>query len=152
MKAYDENAKYILFINKSITILGCSTVNSLMIGFLEHISQQLPLVLKPLGIVSNTHLRLVVVELLHRNCFSEWVGQVLLPVDLLKIDVTSIQNLSDEMVAAQNMLRPLVSLWFLHLSNGSRAVTVEQNWTNKGGCYSKLGDEFSQPHRFFGSI
>ena len=41
MKAYDENAKYILFINKSITILGCSTVNSLTIGFLGHISQHL---------------------------------------------------------------------------------------------------------------
>ena len=40
MKAYDENAKYILFINKSVTILGCSTVNSLTIGFLGHISQQ----------------------------------------------------------------------------------------------------------------
>ena len=40
MKAYDEDAKYILFINKSITILGCSTVNSLTIGFLRHISQQ----------------------------------------------------------------------------------------------------------------
>ena len=33
MKAYDEDAKYILFINKSIIILGCSTVNSLTIGF-----------------------------------------------------------------------------------------------------------------------
>ena len=74
MKAYDEDAKYILFINKSITILGCSTVNSLTIGFLGHISQQLPLVLKPLGTVSNTHLRLVVVELLYRQGFSEGVG------------------------------------------------------------------------------
>ena len=33
MKAYDENAKYILFTNKSITILSCSTVNSLTISF-----------------------------------------------------------------------------------------------------------------------
>ena len=40
MKAYDEDAKYILFINKSITILGCSTVNSLTIDFLGHISLQ----------------------------------------------------------------------------------------------------------------
>ena len=40
MKAYDEDAEYILFINKSITILGCSTVNSLTIGFLGHIFQQ----------------------------------------------------------------------------------------------------------------
>ena len=40
MKAYDENAKYILFINKSIIILGCSAVNNLTIGFLGHIFQQ----------------------------------------------------------------------------------------------------------------
>ena len=45
MKAYDEDAKYILFINKSITILGCSTVNSLTIGFLGHIFQHIRLTL-----------------------------------------------------------------------------------------------------------
>ena len=73
---------------------------------LGHYSQQSPTCLKPIGAVSNTHLRLVVIELLHRNGFSEWVGQVLLPVDLLKVDVTSIHDLPDEMVAVQNMLRP----------------------------------------------
>ena len=104
MKAYDENTKYILFINKSITILGCSTVNSLTIGFLGHIFQQLPLVLKPLSTVSNTHLRLVVVELLYRQGFSEGVSQVLLSVDLLKIDVTSIHDLSDQVEAMQDVL------------------------------------------------
>ena len=52
-----------------------------------------------MGAVSNTHLRLVVVELLHRNGFSEWVGQIFLFVDLQKVDVTSIHNFSDEMVA-----------------------------------------------------
>ena len=108
---------------------------------LGHYSQQSSLGLKPIGAVSNTHLRLVVIELLHHNGFSEWVSQVLLFVDLLKIGVTSIHNFPDEMVAAQNMLRPLVCLWFLRLSNGSRAVTLEQNWTNKGGCYSELDDE-----------
>ena len=41
MKAYDEDVKYILFINKSIIILGCSTVNSLTIGFLGYIFQQM---------------------------------------------------------------------------------------------------------------
>ena len=118
----------------------------------DTIPNNLPLGLKPIGVVSNTHLRLEVVELLHRNGFSEWVSQILLSVDLLKVDVTSIHDFSDAMVAAQNMLRPLVCLWFLRLSNGSRAITVEQNWTNKGGSYSELGDEFLQPHRFFGSI
>ena len=58
----------------------------------DTISNNLLLGLKPIGAVSNTHLRLVVVELLHRNGFSEWVDQVLLSVDHLKIDVTSIQN------------------------------------------------------------
>ena len=118
----------------------------------DTIPNNLSLGLKPISAVSNTHLRLVVIELLHRNGFSEWVSQVLLPIDLLKVDVTSFHDLPDEMVAAQNMLRPLVYLRFLRLSNGSRAVTVEQNWTNKGGCYSELGDELPQPHRFFGSI
>ena len=111
----------------------------------DTIPNNLPLGLKPIGAVSNTHLRLVVVELLHRNGFSEWVGQVLLSVDLLKVNVTSIHYLPDEMVAVQNMLRPLVCFRFLCLSNGSRAVTIEQNWTSKGGCYSELGDEFPQP-------
>ena len=73
-------------------------------------------------------------------------------VDLQKVDVTSIHNFSDEIVAAQNILRLLVCLGFLRLSNGSRAVTIEQNWTNKRGCYFELSDEFSQSHRFFGSI
>ena len=58
----------------------------------DTIPNNLPLGLKPIGAVSNTHLRLVVVELLHRNGFSEWVSQVLLPIDLLKIDITSIHN------------------------------------------------------------
>ena len=60
----------------------------------DTIPNNLLLGLKPIGAVSNTHLRLIVVELLHRNGFSEWVSQVLLPVDLLKIDVTSIYNFS----------------------------------------------------------
>ena len=93
----------------------------------DTIPNNLPLGLKPIGAVSNTHLRLVVIELLHRNGFSEWVGQVLLFVDLLKVDVSSIHDFLDEIVAAQNMLHPLVCLWFLRLSNGSRAITVEQN-------------------------
>ena len=41
MKAYDENTKYILLINKSITILGCSIVNSLTIGFWDIFSNRL---------------------------------------------------------------------------------------------------------------
>ena len=152
MKAYDENAKYILFINKSITILGCSTVNSLMIDFLRHIFQQLPLVVKSLGTVSNTHLRLVVVELLYRQDFSEGVSQVLLSIDLLKVDVTSIHDFSDQVEAMQNVLRLLVCFGFFRLSYGTSAVAVEQDWTIEGGCYSELSDEFCQPHSYLHGI
>ena len=67
---------------------------------MRHIFQQLPLILKPLGIVFNTHLQLVVVELLYRQGFSEEVGQVLLSVDLLKIDITLIHDLPDKVEAA----------------------------------------------------
>ena len=119
---------------------------------LGHISQQLPLGLKPISTVSYTHLQFTIIELGYRYGLGHGVGYVLLSIDLLKVDVTSIHNFLDEMVAVQNMLRPLVCFGFLRLSNGFRAITIEQNWTNKGGCYSELGDEFSQPHRFFGSI
>ena len=73
MKAYDEDAKYILFINKSITILGCSTVNSLTIGFLRHISQQANLYLfcatKALSQVSPTFTKGFLSSFLHGRWF-----------------------------------------------------------------------------------
>ena len=69
-----------------------------------YIFQQLSLVLKSLGTVSNTHLRLVIVKLFYCQGFSEAVGQVLLFVDLLKVDVTSFHDLSCKVIAAQDML------------------------------------------------
>ena len=65
----------------------------------DTIPNNLPLGLKSIGTVSNIHLRLEVVELVHRNGFSEWVSQVLLSVDLLKVDVTSIHDLLDQVEA-----------------------------------------------------
>ena len=65
----------------------------------DTISNNLPFGLKPIDAVSNTHLRLEVVELLHCNGFSEWVSRILLSIDLLKVDVTSIYDFSDEMIA-----------------------------------------------------
>ena len=116
---------------------------------MEHIFQQLSLVLKSLGTVSNTHLRLVVVELLYCQGFSKGVGQVLLFIDLLKVNVTSIHDLPDQVEAMQNVLHPLVCFEFLRLSYGTSAVTIEQDRTIEGGCYFELDDEFSQPPAFF---
>ena len=99
MKAYDEDAKYILFINKSITILDCSTVNSLMIDFLGHISQQLPLVLKPIGYKFKSHLLKVGFELLLSQRLCKWVCHIICGVDSLDLNVTFLKVIVDEMVS-----------------------------------------------------
>ena len=83
----------------------------------------------------------MVVELLYCQGFSERVGQILLSIDLLKVDIISIHDLSDQMEAMQNVLRPLVCFGFLHLSYGTSAVAVKQDQTIERGCYSELDDE-----------
>ena len=60
----------------------------------------------------------------------------------MKVDVTSIHDLSDQVEAAQDVLRPLMCFGFLHLSYGTSAVAVEQDRTIEGGCYSELDDRF----------
>ena len=41
----------------------------------------------------------MIFELLDTKGFSKWVGQILFSIDLLKLDVTSIYDLSDYVVA-----------------------------------------------------
>ena len=69
-----------------------------------HIFQQLLLGLELIGIVSNTHLSFVFIELFDFESFSKWVGQIFLFVDLLKVDITSFHNLSYKVIAVQDML------------------------------------------------
>ena len=76
----------------------------------------------------------MVVELLYCQSFSEGVGQVLLSIDLLKVDVTSIHDLPDQVEATQDVLRPLMCFGFLCLSYGTNAVAVEQDRTIEGGA------------------
>ena len=52
----------------------------------------------------------MIIELLDSKDFSKWVGQVLLSVDLLKVDVTLIYDLLDKVVAVQNMLSTVMRL------------------------------------------
>ena len=75
--------------------------------------------------VSFTHLPTVVVELFDTEGFSEGVSQILLSVNLLKINITSINDLSHKVIAAQNMFGPMVRLRLLGLSYGSCAVTIQ---------------------------
>ena len=68
---------------------------------LEHNFQQLPLELKPIKLVSNTHLSFVIIELFKFDCSNQWVSQVLLLIDLPKVDFISI--LSNKVIAMQKL-------------------------------------------------
>ena len=67
----------------------------------------------------------MIFELLDSKGISEWVDLVLFFINLLKIDVTSINDLSNKMIAMQNMFGSLMGLEFLYLSYGSSAVTIQ---------------------------
>ena len=66
-----------------------------------------------------------VVELFDTEGFSEGVSQILLSINLLKINVTSINDLSHKVIAMKYVLGPMMRLWLLGLSNGSCAVTIQ---------------------------
>ena len=64
------------------------------------------------------------VDLFDTEDFSKWVSQIFLSIDLLKINVTSIYNLSNKVKAMQNMLDSLVRLRFFRLNHGFSAGAV----------------------------
>ena len=116
------------------------------------IFNKLSLGLKSIGTVSYTHLRLVIIELLDFESSSKWIGLVLIFIDLLNVDVTSIHNLSDKIIAIQNILDTLMGLQLLGLSNGYSTVTVQQDRAINRECHSELVNKLSQPHSFLHSI
>ena len=60
----------------------------------DTIPNKLPLVLKPIRTVSNTHLPFISVEFFNSDSFSKRVSRIFLSIDLQKFDVTSIYDLS----------------------------------------------------------
>ena len=84
--------------------------------------QQLSLILKPIKIVSNTHFPFTIVKLFDSEGFSESVDQILLFIDLYKIDVASFHDLSYDMVVPQNVLGVVIRPRLLSLSNGSNII------------------------------
>ena len=79
--------------------------------------------------VSNTHFPSVIIEFLDTEGFSQRVSHVLLSIDILKVDVTSINDLSYKVIASQDVLGPMMRFWLLGLSYGSRAVTIQEHRT-----------------------
>ena len=73
-------------------------------------------------------------------------------IDLLKLNVISIHDLSDKVVAMQNMFGALMGFWLFDLSNGSSAIVVEQYRTINGGCHFELIDKLSKPYSFLRGI
>ena len=66
----------------------------------------------------------MIIELLDFESFSKWVGQILPPVDLLKVNIISIHDLLDKVIMVQNMFGALMGSRLLSLSNGSSIVAV----------------------------
>ena len=102
--------------------------------------------------ISYTHLSLTINEPFDLESVSEGVDYVLLSINLLKLDVTSIHDLTYKVIAMQNMLGALVWLCSFRLSYGSSAVIIQQNRSINREYNSKLSDELPQSHHFFCSI
>ena len=92
---------------------------------LGQIFQQLSLWLKPIRSVSITHLSFVIIELFRSDCSSQWIGQVVLSIDLFKVDFISI--LSNKVIAIQKVFDSQMEHQFFSLSYGSSsAVNIEE--------------------------
>ena len=89
-----------------------------------HNSQQLSLGLKPIRIVSNTHSPFTKVKLFDSEGFGKSFGHIFFSIDLHKIDVASLHDLLDEVVASQNVLGAMMSSRLFRLSNGASTVIV----------------------------
>ena len=85
----------------------------------------------------------MIIKFFDLKSFSEGVGYVLLSIDLLKFDITSIYDLSYKVITMQNMFGMLVWLWFFYLGYGSSVVTIQQSRTIKARYHSKFADELS---------
>ena len=74
-------------------------MNSIIIRLiLGYNFQQLLLGLKPIGVVFYTNLSVEVIELFDPKSFGEGVGYILFSVNLLKLDVTLIYDLSYKVI------------------------------------------------------
>ena len=73
-----------------------------------HISNNLPLVLKPIGYKSKSHLLKVGFDLLLAQRLCKWVYHIIYGVDSLDLDITLLEVIVDEVVSPLNMLGFLV--------------------------------------------
>ena len=73
-----------------------------------HISNNLPLVLKPIGYKSKSHLLKVGFDLLLAQWLCKWIHHIICGVDSLDLDVTLLEVIVDEVVSPLNVLGFLV--------------------------------------------
>ena len=95
---------------------------------LGYIFQQLSLGLKSVNRYQ-THLLFEIIELIRSDCSSQWVSQVLLLVDLSKVDFILI--LSNKVIAMQKVFDSQMEHWFFSLSYGSNATVNTERLNNQ---------------------
>ena len=73
-----------------------------------HISNKLPLDLKPIGYKSKSHLLKVGFDLLLAQRLCKWVYRIVCGVDSIDLDVTLLEVIADEVVSPLNVLGFLI--------------------------------------------
>lgn len=89
-----------------------------------HISNNLPLVLKPIGYKSKSHLLKVGFDLLLAQWLCQWVCHIICGVDSLDLNVTFLKVIADEMISPLNVLGLLVRPRLLSKGYGAIVVAI----------------------------
>ena len=92
-----------------------------------HISNNLPLVLKPIGYKSKSHLLKVGFDLLLAQRLCKQVCHIIYGVDSLDLDITLLEVIVDKVVSLLNVLEFLVRPRLLSKGYGAIIVAVQRN-------------------------
>ena len=89
-----------------------------------HISNNLPLILKPIGYKSKSHLLKVGFDLLLAQQLCEWVNRIICGVNSLDLDVILLEVIADEVVSPLDVLGFLMRPQLLSKGYGTIIVVV----------------------------
>ena len=89
-----------------------------------HISNNLPLILKPIGYKSKFHLLKMGSDLLLAQRLFKWVCHIICGVDSLDIDIILLEVIADEVVSPLNVLESLMRPRLLSKGYGTIIVAV----------------------------
>jgi hypothetical protein len=108
----------------------------------------LPLTLRSLALVSNTHGPHVCRMLWLWKRIRQWIGNILVRVHLANFHITSTNNFVNEMIPLLYMLCLFVCPTLLYLRYDSTIVTIEIHRTGHTSNNTQLRNKISDPNSF----